>query len=61
LSNTVLAVEFPKSEEFLDYMSHNPLMKNVPCDVVSEDNQLHVARSLHVAALQQFRDECVWF
>jgi len=36
-------------------------MKNVPSDVVSEDNQLHVARLLHVAALQQFRDEFVWF
>jgi len=42
-------------------MSHKPLMKNVSCDDVSENNQLHVARLLHVAALQQFRDECVWF
>jgi len=36
-------------------------MKNVPYDAVSENNQLHVAHLSRVAALQQFRDECVWF
>jgi len=28
-------------------------MKNVPCDAVSENNQLLVARLLHVTALQR--------
>jgi len=42
-------------------MSHHPLMKNVPCDAVSENYQPHVAHLFHVAALQQFKDECVWF
>lgn len=33
-------------------------MKKVPCDAVSENNQLHVAHLLHVDVLQQVKDEC---